>query len=187
VARWRRKQSLGSVVENTLSQAIDRLNAVDGDEWFMESAKDVNKACLQSWKDVKKPGDYLTALNRGVMEWASGTSIERKLCNYAEAGAVRFIDRTERAIVHLQDALRKRYGKVSHPLDQGYSDCTLYIAHNEVNLTNENSHVVAEDAEDASAVLSEAKNWKSNSPGQFARVFEFERSGLNPVIRGLMI
>jgi hypothetical protein len=52
-------------LEHTLSQAIDRLIAVDGDEWFLWSARDPNKACLKSWEEVEKPGDYATALKCG--------------------------------------------------------------------------------------------------------------------------
>ena len=71
-------------VENSLSQAIDRQNAVDGDEWFRESAKDVKKACLESWKDVKNPGDYVTAL----LEGSRADALRRRIYGYGEQAAV---------------------------------------------------------------------------------------------------
>ncbi len=51
-------------VENSLAQAIDRLTSADGDLWFLENARDPNKACRESWKEIKNPGNYATALGR---------------------------------------------------------------------------------------------------------------------------
>jgi hypothetical protein len=210
-------------VENSLSQAIDRQNAVDGDEWFRESAKDVDKACLASWKDVDNPGDYAPALKCGkerlgrfggssitvtldalssklvrwyaeengrdiadvvngllagqlghvreeieseltsdslmfIAEYVSAAIRRRRLVevrgvsvNSPEAGRSGSSQtETEKAILHLQDMLGKRFGKIRHPFGQGFSDCTLYIMHDEVNLTNDEDDCdMAEDIEAA--------------------------------------
>jgi hypothetical protein len=54
-------------LEDTLSQAVNRLTCADGDIGYLESARDPDKACRESWEEVEFAGDYATVLGRKEM------------------------------------------------------------------------------------------------------------------------
>lgn len=49
-------------LEQAVAGAIDQRVAEDGDVWFIESAKDLEQACRQCWREVDEPGSYAVAL-----------------------------------------------------------------------------------------------------------------------------